>query len=144
MNLFARGLGGYFSDLANAKLGMQGRIIVHTLYLLAEGAILVIFSRVDSIAHAIITLVLFSCCVQALGSVSGVVGAGGNVGAVVWGLMFMFGDAGKTGYRNLGIIIMASALLSVFIKIKGAGSIFGNDDSGESDEAPPVAKGEEL
>ena len=31
MNLFARGLGGYFSDLANAKLGMQGRIIVHTL-----------------------------------------------------------------------------------------------------------------
>merc|ERR1712100_30316 len=130
MNLFARGLGGYFSDLANAKLGMQGRIIVHTLYLLAEGAILVIFSRVDSIAHAIITLVLFSCCVQAaegttfaivpyvapkaLGSVSGVVGAGGN----------------------LGIIIMASAVLSVFIKIKGAGSIFGNDDDAESDETP--------
>merc|ERR1711939_1247612 len=157
--LFARGLGGYFSDLANAKLGMQGRIIVHTLYLLAEGAILVIFSRVDSIAHAIITLVLFSCCVQAaegttfaivpyvapkaLGSVSGVVGAGGNVGAVVWGLMFMFGDSGKTGYRNLGIIIMASALLSVFIKIKGAGSLFGNDDSTEGDEAPS-AKGEEI
>ena len=73
-----------------------------------------------------------------------VAGAGGNVGAVVWGLMFMFGDSGKTGYRNLGIIIMASALLSVFIKIKGAGSIFGNDDSADSDEAPPVAKGEEL
>merc|ERR1719353_2804215 len=158
-NLNSRGLGGYFSDLANAKLGMQGRIIVHTLYLLAEGAILVIFSRVDSIAHAIITLVLFSCCVQAaegttfaivpyvapkaLGSVSGVVGAGGNVGAVVWGLMFMFGDAGKTGYRNLGIIIMASAVLSVFIKIKGAGSLFGNDDSTEGDEAP-AAKGEEI
>merc|ERR1712036_192599 len=139
--------GGYFSDLANAKLGMQGRIIVHTLYLLAEGAILVIFSRVDSIAHAIITLVLFSCCVQAaegttyaivpyvapkaLGSVSGVVGAGGNVGAVVWGLMFMFGDSGKTGSRNLGIIIM------------GAGSLFGNDDSTEGDEAP-AAKGEEI
>merc|ERR1711990_981843 len=70
MNLFARGLGGYFSDLANAKLGMQGRIIVHTLYLLAEGAILVIFSRVDSIAHAIITLVLFSCCVQAAAAVA--------------------------------------------------------------------------
>merc|ERR1711871_1692302 len=52
MNLFARGLGGYFSDMANAKLGMQGRIIVHTLYLLAEGAILIIFSRVDSKARA--------------------------------------------------------------------------------------------
>ena len=69
----------------------------------AEGAILVIFSRpMDSIAHAAITLVLFSCCVQAarsppalrrpyvapkaLGSVSGVVGAGGNLGAVAWGL----------------------------------------------------------
>merc|ERR1719199_1798736 len=146
MNLFARGLGGYFSDLANAYLGMQGRIIVHTIALLGEGFFLIM-------------LVLFSCCVQAaegttfgivpyvnpkaLGSVSGVVGAGGNVGAVVWGLMFMFGDAGKTGYRNLGIIIMASALLSVFIKIKGVGSTFGNDDSAESDEAP-AAKGEEI
>ena len=80
---------------------------------------------------------------KALGSVSGVVGAGGNVGAVAWGLMFMFGDSGKTGYRNLGIIIMASALLSVFIKIKGAGSLFGNDDSTEGDEAP-AAKGEEI
>jgi len=159
MNLFARGLGGYFSDLANAYLGMQGRIIVHTIALLGEGFFLIMFSTVDEIAHAIITLVLFSCCVQAaegttfgivpyvnpkaLGSVSGVVGAGGNVGAVVWGLMFMFGDAGKTGYRNLGIIIMASAGLSVFVKIKGVGSIFGNDDSAESDEAP-VAKGGEI
>ena len=150
MNLFARGLGGYASDRANASLGMQGRIIVHSLYLLAEGFILCIFSTVDSIAHAIICLVLFSRCVQAaegttyaivpyvapkaLGSVAGVVGAGGNVGAVVWGLMFMFGDSGKTGYRNLGIIIMCSALLSVFIRIKGAGSIFGNDDQTEDED----------
>ena len=57
--------------------------------------------------------------------------------------MFMFGDSGKTGYRNLGIIIMASALLSVFIKITGAGRLFGNDDSTEGDEAP-AAKGEEI
>merc|ERR1711903_183533 len=137
MNLFARGLGGYFSDMANAKLGMQGRIIVHTLYLLAEGAILIIFSRVDSIAHAIITLVLFSCCVQAaegttyaivpyvapksLGAVAGVVGAGGNVGAVAWGLLFMFGSDGAAGYRALGAIIIASSFLSVFIRIDGEG-----------------------
>merc|ERR1711861_89558 len=119
MNLFARGLGGYFSDLANAKLGMQGRIIVHTLYLLAEGAILVIFSRVDSIAHAIITLVLFSCCVQA---------AEGTTFAIVPYV------APKALGSVSGIIIMASALLSVFIKIKGAGSLFGNDDSTEGDE----------
>ena len=125
-------LGGYFSDLANAYLGMQGRIIVHTIALLGE-AFLIMFSTVDEIAHAIITLVLFSCCVQAAEATFGIVPyvaqgprvrvrrrrRGRHVGAVVWGLMFMFGDAGKTGYRGLGIIIMASAGLSVFVKIKG-------------------------
>ena len=151
--------GGYFSDLANAKLGMQGRIIVHTCICSRRARSYVIFSRVDSIAHAIITLVLFSCCVQAaegttfaivpyvapkaLGSVSGVVGAGGNVGAVVWGLMFMFGDSGKTGYRNLGIIIMASALLSGLHQDQGRRQPLRQRRLAEGDEAP-AAKGEEI
>ena len=64
---------------------------------------------------------------RALGSVAGVVGAGGNVGAVAWGLMFMFGSSGPQGYRHLGIIIILSAFLTLGINIRGAGSLFRND-----------------
>ena len=58
---------------------------------------------------------------------AGVVGAGGNVGAVAWGLMFMFGSSGPQGYRHLGIIIILSAFLTLGINIRGAGSLFRND-----------------
>ena len=64
---------------------------------------------------------------NALGAVAGVVGAGGNVGAVAWGLMFMFGSSGPQGYRHLGIIIILSAFLTLGINIRGAGSLFRND-----------------
>ena len=143
MNLFARGLGGYCSDLANTNCGMRGRLAVHAVSLLAEGLVLVVFSYVEGVAMAIFTLVVFSIFTQAaegttfaivpfvapkaLGSVAGVVGAGGNVGAVVWGLMFMFGSSGPAGYRHLGGIIIVSAFLTLGINIRGAGSIFRND-----------------
>jgi NNP family nitrate/nitrite transporter-like MFS transporter len=152
MNLFARGLGGLASDAANRKLGMRGRLLVHTAYLFAEGAILVAFSYVDALAPAVAALVCFSICVQAaegttfaivpyvapksLGAVAGVVGAGGNVGAVAWGLLFMFGSDGAAGYRALGAIIVASSFLSVFIRIDGEGSLFSNDDKKAPDPAP--------
>ena len=152
MNLFARGLGGLASDAANRRLGMRGRLLVHTAYLFAEGAILVAFSYVDALAPAVAALVCFSICVQAaegttfaivpyvapksLGAVAGVVGAGGNVGAVAWGLLFMFGSDGAAGYRALGAIIVASSFLSVFIRIDGEGSLFSNDDKKAPDPAP--------
>ena len=111
--------------------------------LLAEGLVLVCFSYVSGLGMAIFTLVVFSILTQAaegttfaivpfvapkaLGSVAGVVGAGGNVGAVAWGLMFMFGSSGPQGYRHLGIIIILSAFLTLGINIRGAGSLFRND-----------------
>ena len=64
---------------------------------------------------------------NALGAVAGVVGAGGNVGAVAWSLMFMFGSSGPQGYRHLGIIIILSSFLTLGINIRGAGSLFRND-----------------
>ena len=116
---------------------------VHAVSLLAEGLVLVVFSYVEGVAMAIFTLVVFSIFTQAaegttfaivpfvapksLGAVAGVVGAGGNVGAVVWGLMFMFGSSGPAGYRHLGGIIILSAFLTLGINIRGAGSLFRND-----------------
>jgi len=157
MNLFARGLGGAVSDRANKLAGIQGRIAVHTLYLLAEGLILIAFSYVDRILPAILCLVAFSVCVQAaegttfaivpyvvpknVGAVSGVVGAGGNIGAVAWGLLFMFGSDGDAGYRLLGVVICACSSLSVFLRIKDQGSLFGNVVAAPKDggiEAAPI------
>merc|ERR1739838_223520 len=45
MNLFARGIGGFSSDKMNAKMGMRGRLIVQTILLLLEGAMVFIFAN---------------------------------------------------------------------------------------------------
>ena len=55
--------------------------------------------------------------------------------------MFMFGSDGQGGYRILGIIIIATALLTVFIRIAGSGSLFGAVEPKDEDE---VVKAREL
>jgi NNP family nitrate/nitrite transporter-like MFS transporter len=65
MNLFARGLGGAFSDGLQESMGMRGRLIAQTMLLLFEGIAVVVFARTDTLAGAVIVLVLFSLFVQA-------------------------------------------------------------------------------
>jgi MFS transporter, NNP family, nitrate/nitrite transporter len=65
MNIFARGLGGYVSDLANQKWGMPGRLWVQTIFLAGQGAFVLIFANTKSLAGAILIMVLFSSFVQA-------------------------------------------------------------------------------
>jgi MFS transporter, NNP family, nitrate/nitrite transporter len=104
MNLFARGLGGYCSDKLIARMGMRGRLAVHTFALLAEGAMVLVFANSTSLAGSIVILVVFSTFVQMAegtsygivpyvdppntGTISGIIGAGGNTGAVLFGLCF--------------------------------------------------------
>jgi NNP family nitrate/nitrite transporter-like MFS transporter len=104
MNIFARTLGGLFSDRFGEKWGLSGRVKWLFLVLFAEGLALMLFSRIHVLTLAIPTLILFSLFVQmsegatfsvvpfinkrALGSVAGIVGAGGNAGAVAAGFLF--------------------------------------------------------
>jgi NNP family nitrate/nitrite transporter-like MFS transporter len=144
MNLFARGLGGVFSDGLNESFGMKGRIVVLTALLLLEGILVVIFSRTDTLAGAVIVLVLFSLFVQAaegalygivpyvdpinMGSVTGIVGAGGNVGAVCFGLMFRNLEY-ERAFLIMGCTIIVSCFLSIFIHIEGhSGLLSGKDE----------------
>jgi len=145
MNLFCRSMGGYLSDLGNKKAGMQGRLWAQTLGLLGEGAMLVIFSRQTKLPAAMACLVIFSSFVQAVegmsfgivpyvdpkntGAVCAVVGAWGNIGAVLWGFLFREGYATNfsDGYFTLGFIIMCSAPLSAFIKIHGQTSLLSSE-----------------
>ena len=103
MNLVARGVGGWASDKANAKFGMRGRLWVQTILLALEGAMVLIFANTGKLGGAIVVMVFFSIFVQAAegssygivpyvnppvtGSIAGIVGAGGNTGAVGFGMV---------------------------------------------------------
>jgi NNP family nitrate/nitrite transporter-like MFS transporter len=67
----------------------------------------------------------------ATGSVSGIVGAGGNVGAVLFGLCFRQMDY-KSAFYVVGFCVLASSLMGLFIVIKGQSSfVCGGTDTDE-------------
>ena len=102
--IFARPLGGIFSDKMGIKRGLRGRVLFLVLALAGEGAFLALFSIATSVAAAVGALILFGLCVhmsagatyaiipfinkKAVGSVAGIIGAGGNMGAVAAGVLF--------------------------------------------------------
>ncbi len=103
MNLFARSLGGFFGDKFGIKYGLKGRVMFLFAVLFVEGLALMLFSQMTILPVAIATMIVFSLFVQmsegatysvvpfinkkAIGSVSGIVGAGGNAGAVMAGFL---------------------------------------------------------
>lgn len=104
MNIFARALGGIIADRLGARWGLAGRVKWLFLALFCEGLGLMFFSQARTLTVAIPALVLTGLFVKmsngatysvvpfinrrALGSVSGIVGAGGNAGAVAAGFLF--------------------------------------------------------
>ncbi len=165
MNIFARTLGGFFGDKFGRLRGLRGRVLFLTFILLAEGLMLSVFSMTTSIIVGMIFLVAFSLTVQmaegatfsvvpfinkkAIGSISGVVGAGGNVGAFL-AAMFLksksavaestaleankhlgaeameaaqaaaASTAVSSGYFYIGLFVVATALVSLVIKFSTA------------------------
>lgn len=165
MNIFARTLGGYFGDLFGKLKGLRGRVIFLALILASEGAMLSLFSIATSLVVGMIFLIAFSLTVQmaegatfsvvpfinkkAIGSISGIVGAGGNVGAFLAALFLKsksavaesaaissnneFGaqvikaaqnsaaaSAVSSGYFLIGGFVVVSALLALTIKFAAA------------------------
>lgn len=102
--IFARTLGGWISDQVASRGGLQGRASVLGLCLLLEGIFLMVFSQTSSLPFAVASLITFGLFVhascgatyaiipfvnkKAVGSVAGIVGAGGNLGAVFIGFLF--------------------------------------------------------
>ena len=97
MNIFARTLGGFFGDKFGKLKGLRGRVLFLSFILTMQGIMLISFSGATTLYLGITLLIAFSLSVQmaegatfsvvpfinkkAIGSVSGIVGAGGNVGA---------------------------------------------------------------
>ncbi len=104
MNIFACTLGGFISDRFVRKGGLAGRVRWLFIALMIEGIALLFFSQMKVLALAIPSMIVFSLFVQmsegatysivpfinkkALGAVAGIVGAGGNMGAVAAGFLF--------------------------------------------------------
>ena len=137
MNLFARTLGGLFGDRFGHNEGLKGRVKWLFIVLFIEGITLMVFSQMSKIAFLIPSLVLFSLFVQmsegatfsvvpfinkkALGPVAGIVGAGGNAGAVAG--MFLFkidGFAWSSAFFVLGVIVMVISFLAFSIRFTEA------------------------
>lgn len=99
MNLFARALGGIFADKAGALFGTYGKAALLGVFLMCEGIGIMLFSQAQTLTMSIFFLISLAFFIkmsngvtysivpfvnkQALGSVSGIVGAGGNLGAVL-------------------------------------------------------------
>ncbi|KNC78658.1 hypothetical protein SARC_08916 [Sphaeroforma arctica JP610] len=134
MNLFARALGGWVSDKAMARVGMKGRIGVLFITVLCAGTVLVCFSFIRSIPFATVVLVVFSIFVQSAegatfaivpyvmpkytGTIAGVVGAGGNFGAICWGFLFRGIPDRTEAMLYLGCICAGFSFLCLFIRVK--------------------------
>jgi MFS transporter, NNP family, nitrate/nitrite transporter len=128
-------MGGFFSDVANHKWGIPGRLVVQSLLLCMEGIFVIVFSQTATLAGAIVVLIIFSFFVQSsegstfgivpyvdephTGSVTGIVGAGGNVGAVCFGVVFKTLGNDKHALIILGGSAIISSVMSVFICIEG-------------------------
>jgi MFS transporter, NNP family, nitrate/nitrite transporter len=143
LNLFARGLGGFISDACNYRWGMRGRLWANTIIQACEGAMVFVFSSTKTLGGSIVSLIVFSFFVQLakgtnfaiipyvdppnMGTVMGHAGAGGNVGAVVFGLAFR-GLSYDRAFFIMGTSIFASCICSFFTFIPGyAGLICGKD-----------------
>ena len=133
MNLFARSLGGVFGDKFGIKYGLKGRVNFLFGVLLLEGLMLMVFSQMAVLPIAIITMILFSLFVQmsegatfsvvpfinkkAIGSVSGIVGAGGNAGAVAAGFLFKSESLTyQEGLFILGVVVSVVSFASFLVR----------------------------
>jgi NNP family nitrate/nitrite transporter-like MFS transporter len=134
MNIFARALGGIFGDKAGNRFGLRGRILMLGIFLLLEGLGIMLFSSMDILAWAIITMLLFALFLKmsngatyavvpfinrkAIGAVSGIVGAGGNVGAVLAGMLFASNDISyQRSLFIIGAVVSVVSMLALLLAV---------------------------
>ncbi len=133
MNLFARALGGMLSDKVGLTKGLNGRVLVLGCCILLEGIGILVFANMEVLVFSVVSMIGFALFVKmsngatyavvpfvnknAVGSVAGIVGAGGNIGAVMMGFLFKsenltYNDA----FSIIGYCILAIAALAFTIR----------------------------
>jgi NNP family nitrate/nitrite transporter-like MFS transporter len=133
MNLFARALGGIVSDKVGRRYGMRGKGVLLALMLLLEGCGLLLFAISGSLMMALVSMLSFALFLKMangstygivpfineknIGLISGIVGAGGNVGGMIFGLLFKSASLSYAqAFMYIGWIVIAASLLLLVTK----------------------------
>ena len=133
MNLFARALGGVFADRIGRNYGMKGKGLLLAGVLLLEGLGLVLFAQSGSFGMAIFSMIFFALFLKMAngatyaitpfineknaGLVAGVVGAGGNVGGMLFGFLFKSENITYVeAFGYIGLIVIAVAVVVLFTR----------------------------
>src|SRR5215471_18277112 len=133
MNLFARALGGMAGDWAGRRWGLAGRSRLLGITIFLEGLFMMMFSRVKALGPATVAFLLFGLLVcmacgvtfavvplirpRAVGSVSGIVGAGGNLGAVLAAMLFKSERlSAANAFFLLGSIVVATSFCAFALR----------------------------
>ncbi|WP_349033162.1 MFS transporter [Acinetobacter sp. 3657] len=130
--LFARALGGIVSDKVAVNKGLDGRTRILFLLILGEGLFLIVFSQMNTVMLAVLAMTVFALFTHmacgatyalvpfidrdALGGVAGIIGAGGNVGAVAAGFLLKGLLDIQTCLMILGCLVTVAAFSVVLIR----------------------------
>lgn len=138
MNIFARALGGILADKTGRSYGLKGKGLLLASMLLLEGVGVLLFAQAGSLVLAIISMLGFALFLKMangvtyaivpfvnkehVGLISGVVGAGGNLGGMFFGFLFKSNAISyATAFQYIAFIILAIAFivfLTPFTKTK--------------------------
>jgi NNP family nitrate/nitrite transporter-like MFS transporter len=131
--LFARALGGWLSDKMAQRGTINSRVTLLFIMMIGEGAGLLWFAKADSVMFAVLAMLVFGLFThmacgatyalvpfvdsKALGGVAGIIGAGGNVGAVAAGfLMKGTGNIQQTLTILSGLVLL-SAICAIAVRL---------------------------
>ncbi|HLG41594.1 MAG TPA: MFS transporter, partial [Chitinophagaceae bacterium] len=132
INIFARALGGIVSDKVGKRYGFNGKVSLLAILLLLEGVGIMLFSNAGGIVMAITMMFFFGLCLKmangatysivpfinpkAVGSVAGIVGAGGNVGAMCIGFLFK-SMSYSAAFLYLGFVVLAVGIIVLTVRL---------------------------
>jgi MFS transporter, NNP family, nitrate/nitrite transporter len=130
--LFARALGGYISDRVARRFGLDGRGLLLFALIVGEGLGLLWFSQAGGAAIAIVAMVTFGLFTHmacgatyalvpfidrnALGGVAGIIGAGGNAGAVAAGFLMKGSASTQECLLILGVLVTVSSVCAIAVR----------------------------
>ncbi len=134
--LFARALGGLLSDrMARAK-GLDARTLLLFILMLGEGLGLLWFANTQTATTAVLAMLTFGLFThmacgatyalvpfidrKSLGGVAGIVGAGGNVGAVMAGVLYKNAGSLESCFAWLGGVVTLTSLCALLVRFSAS------------------------
>jgi NNP family nitrate/nitrite transporter-like MFS transporter len=134
--LFARALGGLLSDRLARQRGLDARTLLLFGLMVGEGFGLLWFSSTSTAGMAVVAMIAFGLFThmacgatyalvpfidrKALGGVAGIIGAGGNVGAVAAGFLLKSVGSVQSCFATLGICVLGASVCAIAVRFSSA------------------------